>query len=35
LILLGQMMALLMSSAMIFTGAEFLWGFIKSVWGRA
>ncbi len=35
LILLGQTMALLMSLAMIFTGAEFLWGFIKSVRGRA
>ena len=35
LILLGQMMAVLTSLAMIIAGADFLWGFIKSVRGGA
>jgi hypothetical protein len=31
LILLGQMMAVLSSLAMIFAGADFLWAFIRSL----
>ncbi len=33
-ILLGRLMALLSSLAMIIAGADFLWEFIKSVRGR-